>query len=72
MSPDEKMAERRLCKDFSVYSLLILSLERTQSSLLGLRAARVPSNLKGVATGHMLHHTVGTWATHGSRSLTVG
>ena len=64
--------KRRLCKDFSVCSLLTLSLERTQSSLLGLRAAGVPSNLKGISTGHMLHHTVGTWATHGLRSLTVG
>ena len=60
MSPDEKMAKRRICKDFSVYSLLILPLESTQSSLLGLRAAGVPSNLKSITTGHMLHHTTGT------------
>lgn len=69
MLPDENLAKRRMCKDFSVYSLLILLVESTQSSLLGLRAAEAHPSLESIATGHVLHCTVGPWATCGMRGL---
>ena len=70
MLPDENMAKRRMCKDFSVYSLLILLEESTQSSLLGLRAAEAHPSLDSIATGHVLPRTVDPWATHEPWGLT--